>query len=235
LPAEKISVMRNGIDLGRFSENDIARDPTRAVYSSSPDRGLLTAIECWPRIRSKVPGAELHIYYGFDNWEKTIELTGDKAQLTSIKQLRDIIEATEGVFMHGRVNQLELAREMLKAGVWTNATWFTETSCITAMEAQAAGLFIVTSPIAALNETCSPLGTAMIEGDWRSEDYKRAFTKAVVEAMTCDDEFRGATREAIQAQASRFSLDARASEWNEMLRELVFGKDEMPVFKEWTG
>jgi glycosyltransferase involved in cell wall biosynthesis len=237
LTPEQVRVMRNGIDSGRFSEPAPARNPSRAVYSSSPDRGLLTALECWPRIRRKVPDAELHIFYGFDNWEKTIELSGDTAQLTSIKQLRDLIEQTEGVFAHGRVDQARLAREFMGSGVWANATWFSETSCLTSMEAQAAGLFTVTSPIAALPETCSPKGTAMIEGGWRSEDYRRAFAKAVIEAMTCGDEFMGATRAQIQEQAKRHDLDARGDEWDAMLRDLVYGKAEVRprLWPEGTG
>lgn len=227
----KIVVTRNGIDLSRFDVPVAVRFPHRAVYSSSPDRGLLTAVECWPRIRRRVPEAQLHIFYGFDNWEATIRATNDDAQWTSVKQLREIIEKTEGVFLRGRVSQRELAKEFLMSGVWAYPTWFSETSCITAMEAQAAGLFAVTSPIAALTETCGD-STAFVDGDWRSEDYKRAWSRAMIDAMTTQHD-----REAVRAGARRFCLDALAREWDAMLRGLVQQGEtsELPKFEEWVA
>ena len=71
----------------------------------------------------------------------------------------------KGVVAHGRVDQQTLAREMLSAGVWILPTWFCETSCISAMEAQAAGLRIVASKLAALEETVADRGELITE-DW---------------------------------------------------------------------
>ena len=51
------------------------------------------------------------------------------------------------------------------------------------MEAQAAGLRIVTSSIAALNETVGPRGH-LIPGDWLSEEYQKAFLDYVVLELT---------------------------------------------------
>jgi len=157
----KVEVTRNGIDPDRFRQDksveQIKRNPHRAIYSSSPDRGLAAAVAAWPAVRAAIPDAELHCYYGFENWERSIELMGDSGHEHSgkaaLERLKASLAKAEGVIMHGRVNQRELAEAMLGAGVWFYPTWFSETSCITAMEAQAAGLVCVCPPIAALAET----------------------------------------------------------------------------------
>jgi glycosyltransferase involved in cell wall biosynthesis len=226
----KIIVTRNGIDLDRFDRFTVKRDPHKAVYSSSPDRGLQTAIDCWPAIRRAVPDAELHVFYGWLSWETSAKLNNDEPALRSIRFLKELAEKTEGVFLCGRVDQYMLAREMLSAGVWVLPTWFQETSCISAMEAQAAGCRIVTSPIAALNETVGPRGEMIGQGrenEWRSKEYMEAFTEAVVEAMTLDDRWTwpghpaGLTRTELQSHArEHFCLDKLAIEWQSLLRDI---------------
>lgn len=217
---DSVMVTRNGIDLSRYTVPN-QRDPHRMIYSSSPDRGLQVALQCMPMIRAHVPDASLHVYYGFDNWEKHPE----EGQKLLAQQIKGLIKAYEpfGAVAHGRVPGRQLAQEQLKSGVWAYSTWFSETSCITAMEAQAAGLRIVTSPIAALNETVGPRGK-MISGDWLSPEYSKAFTEAVVEAMLKPgDEDRKALQEYAQ---TNFSLDTLASDWVQMFRNLI---DEVRV------
>lgn len=231
---DKIVVTRNGIDMSRF-EGFEKRDPHRAIYSSSPDRGLLTAIDCWPRIREQVPDAELHVFYGWFNWEQQAKMMGDTNVQQNIQYLRDKAQNTPGVVLHDRVNQKQLAREFMKSGVWAYPTWWTETSCITAMEAQAAGCFIVTSPIAALNETVGNRGV-LIPGNWddpnywRSEKFMADWSREVVEAMVSND--WPLRREPIKEYviehlspireyaAEHFSLTALADEWDRMLLAL---------------
>jgi glycosyltransferase involved in cell wall biosynthesis len=221
LDKAKVHVTRNGIDLTRF-EGSEPRNPHRAVYSSSPDRGLLTALECWPRIREQVPDAELHVFYGFKNWETVAQSYGDTANIQNIAHLKHLLKTTPGVVFRDRVSQRELAREFMRAGVWAYPTFFSETSCITAMEAQAAGLYIVTSKLAALNETVDNCGMRIDwEGDARraSAEYAERFVGHVVSAMT-NPEPLGIPRDGLRAEAKRFGLDSLASDWSEMLSEL---------------
>lgn len=135
----QVIVTRNGIDLTRFDDTSLPRNPHRAIYSSSPDRGLQVALQVWPRIRQAVPDAELHVYYGFDNWEACVQNNPD--QLAYIQRLRDRLKELEpqGVIYHGRTDQTTLARDFLSSGVWMYPTWFSETSC------QLAGTLVSTS------------------------------------------------------------------------------------------
>ncbi len=215
----QIVVTRNGVDLSRFS-GTVPRNPHKIVYSSSPDRGLQTAITSMQAIRQRVPDAELHVFYGFKTWEASARANGARDQLNIIALLRSLLEGgrQHGVHFHDRVDQSRLAREFLSAGVWGYPTWFTETSCIGAMEAQVAGLRIVTSPIAALTETVADRGK-MISGDWLSPEYKTAYVDAVVDAMMRTDD---SDRVAVAEYATgHFGLDALAIEWDEMLHRFL--------------
>lgn len=133
---DQVIVTRNGIDLSRF-DHQIKRNPHRAIYSSSPDRGLDVAIRSWEKVRNFVPDAELHVYYGFKNWEAS---TNDPGQLDLIRYLKQSLRDNEknGVRFHDRISQGELAKEFLASGVWAYPTWFSETSC------QLAGTLIFT-------------------------------------------------------------------------------------------
>lgn len=213
----KIQKTRNGIDLSRFEAKEVYRNPHRAIYSSSPDRGLFSLVELWPRVQQAVENAELHIYYGFEGWETVATQTNNANDLEMIKLLKAMIEGNPSIHNHGRVNQAELAHAFMISGVWTYPTWFTETSCITGMEALTSGCRIVTSPIAALPETLGP-NAAMIPGDWRSEDYQTLFATSVIEAMTRET---GDDRALNKEFAQRYDLDSLAKEWDTMLHQLV--------------
>jgi glycosyltransferase involved in cell wall biosynthesis len=224
LDPAKLKVTRNGIDTARFAEA-VPRNPHKAVFSSSPDRGLDALLALWPRVRAEVTNAELHVFYGRANWERTARLYGSDEMLERAKGWSEKMASMRelGVHDRGMVSPAELAREMLSAGVWAYPThdWAGpgagETSCISAMEAQAAGLAIVTSPIAALVETVGNFG-AMVEGDSSTELYQAEFAEHVVYSMRNTTEMN---REWRAKQASRFCLDTLADEWSEMMLEMA--------------
>lgn len=214
---DHIIVTRNGIDLNLFTKN-VSRNKFKCINSSSPDRSWTVLLEVWAQIKKQVPQAELHLYYGFKNWEFSAKY--DKLQSDLIIRIKDRIKELEplGVVYHDRVSKEVLADEFLSAGCWIHPTWFTETSCITAMEAQAAGLGIVTSSIAALNETVSNRGI-LIDGDWASSEYKDKFIQSVVNTM---NNYNDSDRVKIQEYANQnFGLDSLAKNWNDMFYQLI--------------
>ena len=218
---DQVLVTRNGINLDRFNPKiPVLRNRHRAVYSSSPDRGLQAALESWHLVRAAVPDAELHVYYGFENWLTSCKAHNNTDQLRIIHHLQKLLDDTKhlGVINHGRVGQTELAREFMASGVWAYPTWFSETSCISAMEAQAAGLRIVTSPIAALNETVGDRGD-MITGDWLAPDYQKRWTDKVIAAMLADDSDGVRDRNHHYA-FENFGFESLAVKWDQMFQEV---------------
>ena len=154
VPREKFVLTRNGIETKLFLREP-KKEGCRAIYSSSPDRGLDHLLDYWPRIREMRPDAELHVYYGFDTWERMALQRGDRPAQLQISFFKERLAQMQeqGVFSHGRVGQAELARAWLSSSMWLYPTAFLETSCISAMEAQAAGALVITTKLAALAET----------------------------------------------------------------------------------
>jgi glycosyltransferase involved in cell wall biosynthesis len=140
------------------------RNPKRLIYASSPDRGLRTLIQIFLRVREIVPDVELHVYYGFDNIDKVTD------KHAPAKMLRDmLLEAFKlpGIHWHGRTGQIALIEEWFKAGIWCHPSDFTETSCITCMDAQACGAIPVTTPVWAISENVQH--GVMVEGQPESD------------------------------------------------------------------
>lgn len=211
LDADRIEVTRNGIDLAKFNTG-VERIPTRAIYSSSPDRGLLLALQCWPRILEQVPEAELHVFYGFNNWEKVAE--HDPVEAEKLAEVRQALASTPRVFHHGRVGPKRLAEEFQKSGVWYYPTWFYETSCISAVQAQAAGCWPVTTARAALRETVK--SGSWIDLDDRGIEYGSAehqdwIVRRTVNRMGKLTALCG--RDVIRAYVQDYDLDALAQDW----------------------
>jgi glycosyltransferase involved in cell wall biosynthesis len=221
---DQIIQTRNGIDLSLYENWRDDRNPHRMIYSSSPDRGLEVALRAMPSIRARVPDAELHVFYGFDVWKRF----ADEGQRKQIAMLEALIEEMRpfGVTAHGRVNQETLATAQMQSGVWFSPTWFTETSCLTAMQAHAAGMRIVTSPVAALNETVGDRGV-MVGGQWGTPEYIEACADAAVRELTRpEDGDRERLREYAQAN---FGLPSLARNWVATFHRLIEETQRSPV------
>lgn len=182
--ADKLRVIRNAIALTEpgtgeprypHAGRSFKERKPRVVYSSSADRGLDVMLELWPRIRERVPDAELHVFYGWEVFDRAALM---QPQLVAFKaRVLQLVEEAGGeqggVFMRGRVGQNELRDEMQEARVWGYPTAFLETSCISAMEARAAGLAIVTSGLGALRETVGGGGRLIPWADDETEATNR--------------------------------------------------------------
>lgn len=215
---DQVIVTRNGINLDRFNKT-IKRNRFKCVNSSSPDRSWPVLLQVWPEIKKQVPQAEIHLFYGFRNWE--FLAPHYPGQMDLINQLKNKIKEMEplDVVFRDRVNQEKLAEEFLSAGVWAHPTWFTESSCITGMEAQAAGLRCVSSSIAALNETVGNRGV-LIDGDWTTQEYQKKFIDATVAALLKENDDKD--RLELQKYAKdNFGLDSLAKNWENMFYNLL--------------
>lgn len=216
--ADHIVVTRNAIDLQLFDKL-IVRDRFKVVNGSSPDRSWPILLEVWPEIKKQVSQASLHLYYGFSNWEFAVQ--HDQLQMALIGRIKNQIEQLKplDVVYHGRVTQEQLANEFMSAGVLAHPTWFQETSGITFMNAQLAGLRIVSSHIGALCETVADRGYLIKDKKWTSPEYKSEFVKEVVNALQKNDD---SDRLLLKEYAIKhFDFDSLVSDWEEMFYKLI--------------
>lgn len=220
---EHVIVTRNGIAAGRFGKRP-NKVGNKLVYASSPDRGIERLLEVFPLIRAQVPNAELEVYYGFDTWRSMCLAYSDKKGLEKIAYYEALLtkNAPPGVRFMGRVGQQQLADAYLKAKVWAYPTWFSETSCISAMEAQAAGCVPVTSALAALEETVKH--GFLLRGADNTKEYQTAFVETVVKLLkdeTLREEYASAGR---QWALHNLGWDLLAQDWEAMFLAQVAKK-----------
>lgn len=164
--AEKVCVSSNGIKreyIDAIAGNPPKRNSRRLIYASSPDRGMEFLLDIFPRAKELVPDLELHIFYGFDNIDKLIARVGENHPIViNTKRLKAMMDQP-GVINHGRMGQPDLLREWFQSGIWCHPSNFTETSCITCMDAQACGAIPITNPLWAVAENVQH--GVFIEGD----------------------------------------------------------------------
>lgn len=145
---EKVFLSSNGIRTAKIEEiekENIVRNPNKLIYASSPDRGLLTILENWFRVRERCRDAELHVFYGFENMETILAAQGGNAWFKPMKDEIHRLLKQPGVNFRGRLGQEALYREWFSSNVWWYPTDWPESSCICSMEAQATGALPVTT------------------------------------------------------------------------------------------
>lgn len=158
----KLSRFSNGIEPKFYADEPgwiHAKKPHSFIWSSSPDRGLDHLLGMWAEIRDMWPDATLDIYYGWDNVDALMGPA--RPWLRPFKERVQRMSKQDGVTWHGRIGQRQLAQEMLKHQFWLypsslpielgSEPW-NETFCITALEAQLAGVIPVMPRHGALPE-----------------------------------------------------------------------------------
>lgn len=208
IPLDKIYITSNGLDLNRFNK-DIKRDPFKLIYSSSPDRGLEVLLHIFPKIDSR---ANLHIFYGFENF-------GDQSYVDKIMNRIDYLNSKLGnrIHYHGRVGQDRLAEEFLSSSVWAYPSGFSETFCITALEAMAGGAIPLTSNYWGLTDTVKD-GGILIDIKDSSEVLSPVYQKKWIQecnALLNDGQLQDQWRSKGKERVSRFTWEEVANQWHQ--------------------
>jgi glycosyltransferase involved in cell wall biosynthesis len=213
IPESKIILTNNGIDVARAAR-ELPRHPGKCIYTSAPDRGLECLLLLWPRIRREVPNAELHLYYGWDIWDvcnrnnPTMKIW--KESLMSLMQQEGIKTQYE------HVDPDQLWDQYLTSSLWLYPTEWNESSCISAMKAQACGAIPVTTNVAALKETVqwgAKIDCVDIYSNQRARDD---FIAECVRFLTVPNEtYRRQMRD---WALKTFSWEAIADQWDSEFR-----------------
>lgn len=214
-PREKVWVLRNGIHLPFFAGEE-PRHRKRLIYSSTPYRGLALLPSIFVELKKKHPELELHVFSGYKVYEGK-----DGYADSAVKNYEELIgrlSKLPGCVIHGNVKQEELAREFMRSTVLAYPNTFEETSCITAMEAQAAGCAIVTTAMAALPETVGNAGVLIRRAPGTIE-YQQDFVSAV-DRILSDDAYFNQLSSIGREQAKRFDWNFVAREFSAFLSQL---------------
>ncbi len=220
-PENKIFVTRNAVWPEHFPKEFIEPSDNRLVYTSTPFRGLELLLKLFPKIKSQVPDSELHL---FSSWQ--VYQHSKKADEKKYGYIYKLAEQP-GVIMHGSVGQKNLAVELAKCRLLAYPNTFHETSCLSVMEALAAGCAVVTSWLAALPETVGP-GGALISGIPGSDDYNAAFVENCVRFLKDRAFWRKTATAGREWILNHFTWDKVAKEWTGQINKLT-QKNEMKI------
>ena len=217
LPQERTRVIGNGIDPALFERTATIHDTERLqeeginlAWTSNPERGLWHAAEVARQVRALYPNTELHVFGRNDvyGWNTGYEHAFYPDDMT-------------GVTLHKPATKAHLARQLANMDFWVYPTWWPETYCIAAVEAQAAGVPVVASAFGALNETC--LTQALVPGNMREnaegqEEHLEQVTNEVL-ALICDQDLRQQHAQAGRAYALDQRWSKQAQRWETLLRQ----------------
>ena len=222
IPEEKLITLPNGINLERFlGEEVIERQKNKFIWSSSPDRGLDIVLDLWPDIRKIAPDAELHIFYGWNNFDEMTEATQDPYMKRFSAQMKAAIEGMkdQGVVARGRISQNELAKEFLSADYWPYLSQFLETNCISILEAQAAGCTPFYSPIGGITENASTAAFP-INGMPMNFTYREEFLEKLQQIVDTPEENRRGLRLYGALYAQDKSWDKMYEKWEDVVQTI---------------
>jgi 2-polyprenyl-3-methyl-5-hydroxy-6-metoxy-1,4-benzoquinol methylase/glycosyltransferase involved in cell wall biosynthesis len=155
----------NGVDLSLYAgleplpaDHPITQraDSFKLLYQSRPERGLEHLLRPDGIMEQLLhAGSKAHLFYCA--YANTVE-----HMQAYYEQLNEYAAKLANVTNLGALTKAQLARVQASCDVLVYPTEFEEVSCITAMEAMAAGLPFLSSAHAALPETCKDSGSVLI-------------------------------------------------------------------------
>jgi glycosyltransferase involved in cell wall biosynthesis len=226
--ADRMFISSNGIKpevIESVLADPPVRNPKRLIYASSPDRGLWYLVDVFNRAREIVNDLELHVYYGFDNIEKWLKDPDTDSGYFAIKR-RELLAKLKapGIFWHGRKPQPELAVEWAKSGIWCHPSLFTETSCITCMDAQALGAIPISSPVWAIGENVQH--GVLVDGDPQESSLCRSRFVHEVVKLAQDPARQSEIRAEMMPWAlDHFNWDRFVDQWEDWATEDLRNRD----------
>lgn len=185
------------------------RNPHKVIYTSSYDRGLQHLLEMWPEVKGAVPGAELHIFYGWQLFDRFY--SDNPSSMEWKKRMVEMMKA-DGITDHGRIPQHELAEFTKTCGIWAYPSHFGEINCISGLKAQAYGAIPVVVDYAAL-ETTVRFGIK-VRGDIYDPEVKETFKKQLIWTLQNPDwqeEVRGPM---MKWASEKFTWEAISRQWD---------------------
>ena len=221
IPKDKMALTANGIDFSRFDNITVERNPHRLMWSSSLDRGVENVLYLWPFIRTQVPDAELHVFYGTLNWRASAKQKNDLEALKKIDQIEKDLQQP-GITYHGSVSQERLAIEFKRSAVWFYPGWFSETFCISAVEAQRAGAVVLANKYAGLITTLGESAVLLGNTDawWPySKEGREAFLAEVVSLMTNQEKWNEWSKKGFD-NSCKYSWENCAKRWQELFKSV---------------
>jgi glycosyltransferase involved in cell wall biosynthesis len=212
IPESKSLVIKNAIEKIGFHEKP--KDKINLVYHTTPWRGLIHLLKVFKRLN--LQNTELNIC------SSTI-IYGKKFDSILGKKYENIFEEcknTKNVNYLGFVENNKIIELLKNMHIYSFPSIWPETSCISAIEAMAAGCEIVTSNLGALYETCAPFAT-FVGFDSNFDNFEKKYQKALEHSVKnfWSKENQKKIRFQQEVINLTYSWTVRSKEWISFLEE----------------
>ncbi len=213
LDPNKCIVMRNAIR--PFSHHDKPTDRVNLIYHTTPHRGLELLIPIFEQLCKHIEPGTVHldIYSSFKayGWEHR-----DAPYLHLFAKAKEHPDMT----YHGFRSNDEVREALTKAHIFAYPSIWPETSCISAIEAAAAGCEVICPSFGALPETMAGFGTMY---HWLSnvQSHARQFYNILHQSVNNDHRAQEA-RWNFQSTYfnSAYNWDTRIDEWTQLIESV---------------
>lgn len=211
---EKIFVGLNGVAWNYFPKPALlAHRKKQIVYTSTPFRGLNELLDYFPEIKQQVPDATCAILSGMQTYGVSDE--------DNLKEYGEIYQKTHqpGVTLYGPKAKRDMIEILEESRVFAYPNTFAETFCIAALEAQAAGLPVVTTELAGLKERVRHGEDGFLVSGLPSQPhYKNDFIYYAVRCLTDDALWSRLSYSAYQ-KSRAYSYSLLAEKWEDYFYE----------------
>jgi glycosyltransferase involved in cell wall biosynthesis len=149
LPADKCTVIKNAIE--HFPERKVYKkgDPIKLIFHPTPWRGLNVMLGAMQLIKNK--NVTLDVYSSTEVYGTSFKKANDKIYQPLYKQAKKLPNVN---YIGYKPNE-QIVKNITQYQIFAYPNIWEETSCISAIEAMASGLHMVTTNYGALYETCS--------------------------------------------------------------------------------
>lgn len=210
----------NGVDIDLIKANLRPKVPGKLIYTSRPERGLLTLLkEVLPRLLEKKPNLRLHYcrYQLSPNMVVSDHIKAIHAECEHITK-----QYPSNVVDMGSLTKPQLYQQISSSQLMLYPTSFNEIFMIGAIEAQACGTPIVTSDDFALSETVGYGGVKIPGNPETNPDYVKKFVEQTLYLLDNKDKHKelceGGPR---YVEEKGYTWDAVAAKWEAKFTQMI--------------
>jgi glycosyltransferase involved in cell wall biosynthesis len=153
VPTEKCLVIKNGVDDIKPRDLNKKKDKIKLIFHPTPWRGLNVMLAAMQYIKN--PNIELDVYSSTEVYGKSFYDQSDHLY----QGLYDQAKALPNVNYIGYKPNEYIKENLHNYDIFAYPNIWEETFCISAVEAMAAGLYVITTDYGALYETCAEFST----------------------------------------------------------------------------
>src|SRR6056300_608372 len=153
IPTEKCLVIKNGIDYIKPRNLKEKKDKIKLIFHPTPWRGLNVILATMQYIKN--PNVELDVYSSTEVYGKAFKEANDKPYEELYEQARQLPNVN---YIGYKPNEY-IKENLHKYDIFAYPNIWEETFCISALEAMAGGLYVISTNYGALYETCAEFAT----------------------------------------------------------------------------